>query len=1184
MTVSGVLKNLARLSWVLFACIPLLVIYELNLVLVNKVAGMAGLRPDSPVILATRDRCDQATLFVPFLLHSEREDASDWSRSQSDDDDYCRTRIDILVSGSDDNLSLYVNRIQQADRSYREPGRNSTFSYVSLGPGQNVLSTRWADEFMWNPYGTNYAPADLSTFRTIEFDTAVKQALEDVWSRGTPSMERRNLSREFEVVVEGPGLIWKALPVGSWKGGEKFHELYLVYAGAVSEFDEAEENATREITNIQYARNGLLLRSMDVRSDASVPEGFPKLTRQLKLSRDDDGLVALDAKACLPFGHYLVERQESLALSSSEFLWLVFDTHVGVWGEPAELSPRLRSYRESKVGVQQFGKCVEFSTRFTIQNPDVIVRALEATSFPNLMHDHLLLSGFEGLIESSGRPAATTEHGVREWTGVESFEGTQLDIWLQPALDEAGRVQPQGDFDRGQDAPQKMRFSPLAELRESFRPPDWAGRLYYSLAPIVPVILLLWIMRRDLPEGFPIKLRRRLITGLGALIVFAMAFALQSVLSQLALFSLSCIFYLIASLQTVEVIRFQFPRSDLESSYIAYAAPLALISAALLTPLLRGNLSDTLKFDLTKLLHFAIAALSATVLCTAGLVSLLVLNLMMPSADGHFSPDFLNVVESLNAGSAAVVRERLFFAFLCGWLVLSACLFWVPVWLTVKSVFRLKNVRIISYAVAALLFVIPLVGLIVDIIAQTFSLLSFVRAEDQSPWNNDLAGGYAFWGGVVTQLPPLTSSLILFALVFLILIAFRNALAGLLPEEDGAQILKNVKIWMLIAVAFAFLIPSGSARSADFENSSALIDLFFAIFLEYAPILALASVFGLYRWLESQTSSIAGSRFELPTVAYTVSAAAFVGYLSIWDRNPISVVILMAISWFVFMRLILAAETHVRKDPKRNFAKEFLDYKSRCSLLDRVAKGSETRLIEGKISHKEHADDLAAIDKERTLSNTMLGVTSAEAKRDALGFGPKDSPMGNALLGAGFGLIAAVVIQVLAPLVSGNDSNTETVWFLLDILLKTPEYPQFTNYEQAPFLLGVFTRLLHSISFLVILGFIFGYVFHRVRGDDGFSKALVFSGGIAITYLASRALLVLDATNPQQVLERLVPVTFFLLLLGTLVFDRLSLEKQGVGIVSLRDIYGLPALLGYASLIGTLAGLRPLLNLLGLGG
>jgi hypothetical protein len=115
----------------------------------------------------------------------------------------------------------------------------------------------------------------------------------------------------------------------------------------------------------------------------------------------------------------------------------------------------------------------------------------------------------------------------------------------------------------------------------------------------------------------------------------------------------------------------------------------------------------------------------------------------------------------------------------------------------------------------------------------------------------------------------------------------------------------------------------------------------------------------------------------------------------------------------------------------------------------------------------------------------------------------------------------------------------------------------------------------------VISGFLFGYFFHRIRGDDGFVKALVFALGICIPYFLSQALSSGGAGLPLSELARLVPLLAFVLFLGVFVFDWLALRGQGLTYRNFPDVYGLRTSIGYLSALGTLAAVQPILNVLG---
>ncbi len=60
-----------------------------------------------------------------------------------------------------------------------------------------------------------------------------------------------------------------------------------------------------------------------------------------------------------------------------------------------------------------------------------------------------------------------------------------------------------------------------------------------------------------------------------------------------------------------------------------------------------------------------------------------------------------------------------------------------------------------------------------------------------------------------------------------------------------------------------------------------------------------------------------------------------------------------------------------------------------------------------------------------------------------------------------------------------------------------------------------------------------------------------------------------------------MPLFVVLLAVGALFFDGATLRREGVSIAKLPDMYGLRTSVGYLSFAGALAGIQPLLDLLG---
>jgi hypothetical protein len=206
-------------------------------------------------------------------------------------------------------------------------------------------------------------------------------------------------------------------------------------------------------------------------------------------------------------------------------------------------------------------------------------------------------------------------------------------------------------------------------------------------------------------------------------------------------------------------------------------------------------------------------------------------------------------------------------------------------------------------------------------------------------------------------------------------------------------------------------------------------------------------------------------------------------------------------------------------------------------------------------------------------------VQIGEAKRRLLGFGPGSSPFANGLLGALAGLVVGALFQIILainfkPVAAGQAPN----WLaMLQNVIVDPKYQPVSVSDVSP-VLALVTEVLNAFTIWVLVGFLFGYSFDRIRGSDGFSKAIVFGGGIAITFLVSQAIIARGSGVQPDRLAAFLPIFIFLICLGSLVFDGKSVEKRGASLGQLPDIYGLTTSIGYASFAGLIAAIQPLLQ------
>jgi hypothetical protein len=291
----------------------------------------------------------------------------------------------------------------------------------------------------------------------------------------------------------------------------------------------------------------------------------------------------------------------------------------------------------------------------------------------------------------------------------------------------------------------------------------------------------------------------------------------------------------------------------------------------------------------------------------------------------------------------------------------------------------------------------------------------------------------------------------------------------------------------------------------------------------------------------------------------------------------------MLVGWIAFRYALLGPEPPGPQGERElGLGKRYIDYLSESRLLRGRLSSLEKLCTEGKLSLSALTTQRIEIEKVQRRIDARLGVGADTAKRLLLQYGPGQSPLQNGTRGAVAGLLMAGLMQLTLPFdFSAVRGPSETSWAaLLAKMAIDPRYEVITTSIKDSQLLMFLSELLNAAAVWTIAGFIFGYVFHRIRGQDGFVKGAVFGAGIGLPYVLSQALVSPPGGTPIAALGRMISLLVFLLVLGSLVFDGATLRSEKVSIAKLPELYGLRTSVGYLSFAGAVASIQPALDLL----
>jgi hypothetical protein len=419
----------------------------------------------------------------------------------------------------------------------------------------------------------------------------------------------------------------------------------------------------------------------------------------------------------------------------------------------------------------------------------------------------------------------------------------------------------------------------------------------------------------------------------------------------------------------------------------------------------------------------------------------------------------------------------------------------------------------------------------------------------------------------------LAPGLIVLIAGFVYLRALRPLLLLALPRRLRSRV---PGLRVLFAIAAALSWPGLTRLVAHPEGANAQAVMLGMVFTGLCAAIALVAPISCI--VEASERRRGRQYWSAPSSALLL-AGFFAAYVSLLGTSALAAAIIGLTGWFVFKRWILGKSGPYSRSPRETpliISQKILENRVWNRLLDARVKGFHDRFAKGEITAVQVRSEEADVRRERLRVEETLAVPIAVAKRQLLQSGPERTAFRNGMVGALGGIVAAVVMQVLASVrvVASSDGPTAYSVFLM-ALSSMPKLNIINLPATDP---GV--SILPSLALIVnvsgiwlITGFVFGFCFHRIRGSDGFSKAIVFGAGLSLLYILQISIAP-ELGRSVGPLTALVPILLFLLILGTFIFDARTLARHGVSIDRLPAIYGLSASVGYASIAGLIAGLQ----------
>lgn len=894
------------------------------------------------------------------------------------------------------------------------------------------------------------------------------------------------------------------------------------------------------------------------RLDVDIPR-----RRKLEVIRAPDGMVQVSASACLALGDPMLDWIRDVSLEGPEFVTRVFLMFVvGPAIEAGE--PIWRTHHPVRLISEESEEgCISVSTDYEVP------QGLLAGSFAPGTGDELVVGGFPVELMINGRSPDSVNEDQYIWRDSASAKDDEGVFIL--TLPDLGKRPVKLPNRQGNEQEKSNLFVALKNLEKLL--PQLLRALFWGLAAAAPVGLLFWSMQRYRSvDQDSIQRIRSARHGVLALLVFMLAFALQPML----VVGTRVLLDLLPSL----------PFDSVARTPIDFYVPLSVIVAFLVVSELRAARSGEGRS--TYRVRRTFAALGSVVLLGVGFMTLVSVQLvtrpMLINELLTLLPEGWTTLELTILESPIVALVGVFVG---SWLSLCLLGFWIPIYWLFRVAVPNGTVVGATLASALIILMLPIVSAF-DYLRDigSFSSLSNLAMHLSYGFSNIIETlvlpAFADFPGRKASLATIVALVVIATVV---LRAFREITVELLSQTHKKRFRAYTRTPYLVGLALVIMWPLFNAMDAEIDLISTTTVRLMSVFQAYGVLLALLGPLAIAQEFHRISANYPmADRFEISKEIRVLATAAFAGYLILWNREPTSVFIVIVAGWFVFKHLVLSSQASLdRTDAPDDLARRFVSFLSESNLSKARMEAFRKKFAAGELSEEVLISERVDFASKESNLQQKLGLKSNEAKRLLFRFGPCNSPWNNGIRGALAGLIVAAVLQLLIPFdLSVIPDSSHTGWLaLFKNIIVDPEYRVVTKGVEESHLLVLFNEVLNATSIWVVAGFLFGYMFHVVRGDDGFVKAVIFGAGIIIPYFLSQ-ILVAGGENISVVsLTRVAPLLLFLVGLGVVVFDGSVLREQGVDLSKLPAIYGLRTSIGYLSFASGLAAIQPLFELLG---
>ncbi|MGR3320713.1 MAG: hypothetical protein ACU0DK_02145 [Pseudooceanicola sp.] len=381
---------------------------------------------------------------------------------------------------------------------------------------------------------------------------------------------------------------------------------------------------------------------------------------------------------------------------------------------------------------------------------------------------------------------------------------------------------------------------------------------------------------------------------------------------------------------------------------------------------------------------------------------------------------------------------------------------------------------------------------------------------------------------------------------------------------------RNALTLLVVAVAGVLALPSYGPLARGAEDFSAAAYQLLGQFHDLAVLAALAApVMALHLRLSHATP---GTIFAPDRRIEAFLAAAVAGYVALVPGSELALLpglVISAVAYFGLTRLALrpagAVPDLATPDPPPGA--RLVEAIEAAKLLDQRAAHEEQTYRDGEQNWDTLMTRREEIAEIRARFDEDLGTDAGTAKLHLLNNGPGETPMANAGVGLVLGLVFALLFDLTRAIDFGTVTDDGPRWWgwLLD---GATAGHSVLSSEAA--LVSRLQAIVRAMLFWPLLGFVFGALFHRLRGSDGFAKGAVMTGvllvPIALAGLWGGAEAV-TLSDLSAIFGRVLVTGLFLIGTGVLAFDAVTIHRSGTGPAKIRTIYGVPTLISYGSIL-----------------